>query len=304
MKDIIKYTDVIRLGKSCTEGVLQEGDDISITQKIDGANSSFTLDNTNELGVSAYSHNQPITKENNLRGFYEWIIKNIVPIKELLNPRYRYYGEFLVAHKVIYKPEAYQNFYLFSIWDEITQLYLPDTIVKSEAERLHIKTVPYFYVGKYISFEHLMSFVGKSDLTLEKDTGEGIVVKNVDYINKYGKQLFVKLVAEKFAEVQKQKLPKNPNVANGLTEIIKSVLTKARLSILILKLVDEGILQDNYCIKVMGTILRSLGNRAYEDIMKEESDLFVDYEIDQVKKVIGRSTPNIVKQILKEEGRM
>ena len=304
MKEIIKYTDVIRFGKSCTEGVLQEGDYISITQKLDGANASFVLDETNEVGVSSYWHNKPVTKENNLRGYYEWIIKNVIPIKQELNPRYRYYGEYLVSHKVIYKPKAYQQFYLFSIWDEVSQLYLSDEIVKSEAERLHIKTVPYFYEGKYISFEHLMSFVGKSDLTLTPDTGEGIVVKNIKYINKYGRQLFVKLVSEKFAEVQKQKLPKNPNVANGLTEIVKSVLTKARLSKLILKLVDEGLVQENYAIEDMGTILRTLGSRTYDDIMKEESDLFVDYEVDQVKKIVGRSTPNIVKQILKDEGRM
>ena len=47
MKGIKKYTDIIRYGKTCTEGVIQQGDYISITEKIDGANSSFRVDNTN-----------------------------------------------------------------------------------------------------------------------------------------------------------------------------------------------------------------------------------------------------------------
>lgn len=304
MKEIIKYTDVVRLGKSSTADVLHKGDYISITEKIDGANSSFCIDVENELGISCYSHNTILNKDNNLRGFYEWIIINIVSIKEKLNPRYRYYGEYLVSHKVIYRPEIYNNFYLFSIWDEIKQQYLPDEIVKSEAKRLNIKTVPYFYEGEYISFEHLMSFVGQSKLTLIPNTGEGVVVKNVNYIDKYGRQMFVKLVSEKFAEVQKQKLPKNPNVDSELIELVRSVLTKARVSKLIHKLVDEGILREDYSIECMGAILRGLGSRAYEDIMKEESELFINHEEDKIKKIIGKNTPNIIKEILKEEGRI
>lgn len=103
------------------------------------------------------------------------------------------------------------------------------TFVISEAKRLDLKTTNYFYQGKFISFEHLMSFVGKSDITLEPNTGEGIVVKNVNYFDRYGKQMFVKLVSEKFAEVQKQRLPKNPNADNKVIELVKSVLTKPRV---------------------------------------------------------------------------
>lgn len=57
MKDIKKYTDVIRYGKASTNGVIQEGDYISITEKIDGANASFTYDIDNEIGISCYSRN-------------------------------------------------------------------------------------------------------------------------------------------------------------------------------------------------------------------------------------------------------
>ena len=304
MKEIKKYTDVVRLGKSQTANVIQEGDYISITEKIDGANSSFILDDASELGVSCYSRNTPLSEENRLRGFYDWVLNNIIPIKNKLNPNYRYFGEWLVSHKVVYKPEMYNNFYLFSIWDEEKQEYLPDEIVKSEANKLNIQTVTYFYEGKYISFEHLMSFVGKSDKTLEPNDGEGVVVKNNNYKDKYGNQVFVKLVSEKFAEVQKQKLPKNPNVDSELIGKIKSVLTEARVNKLIHKLVDEGLLIENYTIENMGEILKKLGSKVFEDIMKEESDLFVNEEEDKIKKIIGKNLPNIIKNILKNDGRM
>jgi hypothetical protein len=225
MEEIKKYTDVIRYGKSSTNGVLQEGDIISITEKIDGANASFRIDNENPLGVTCYSRNNPLDEHNTLSGYYNWVIENILPIKEKLNSNYIYYGEWLVKHKVVYKDEYYRNFYMFSIWDIEKEQYLSDDIVISEAERLGITTTNYFYRGKYISFEHLMSFVGKSDITLEPNTGEGIVVKNVNYFDNYNRQVFVKLVSERFAEVQKQRLPKNPNVTDKVTELIRSVLT-------------------------------------------------------------------------------
>lgn len=304
MKEIKKYTDVIRYGKSCTQGVIQEGDIISITEKIDGANASFRLDSTNPLGVSCYSRNKPLDEDNTLSGFYGWVKDNIIPIKGRLNPNYIYFGEWLVKHKVQYKAEYYKNFYLFSVWDIDKEQYLSDDIVKAEAEKLRINTVPYKYIGEFISFEHLMSFVGHSEMTEIPNTGEGIVVKNVSYFDKYNKQCFVKLVSEKFAEVQKQRLPKNPNVTSGLIPIIKSVLTKPRVEKLLFKLVDEGLLKEDYDITDMGTILRALGSTVYEDIMKEESDLFVEYDKDEIKRGIGKNTPQVVKEILKDKGRL
>lgn len=303
MKEIKKYIDVIRYGKSSTNGVINEGDYITITEKIDGANASFRLDETNPLGISCYSRNTPLTEENRLRGFYDWVIENIVPIKDKLNPNYVYFGEWNVSHIVQYKPEIQKKFYLFSIWNEEGELhkYESDEVVKYEAGRLGIDTVPYFYEGEFISYEHMLSFVGKSDLTVEPNTGEGIVVKNVKYFDKYNKQCFVKLVSEKFAEVNKQKAPKNPNIDKEFLDLIKSVLTKARVEKLLYKLVDEGVLVEDFTIKDLGMILKNLGNRAYEDIIKEESELFVNHEETKIKRFIGKTLPIIVKEIINEK---
>lgn len=57
-------------------------------------------------------------------------------------------------------------------------------------------------------------------------------------------------------------------------------------------------------MNVWGVILKNMGNRIFEDIIKEESDLFVGDEEDKIRKIIGKSVPNIVREILKEEGRM
>lgn len=304
MKEIKKYTDVTRYGKASTKDVLNEGDYLTITEKIDGANASFCIDVESESGISCYSRNTILNEENTLRGFYGWVNKNIIPIKDQLNPNYRYFGEWLVSHKAVYKSDNYQKFYMFSIWDETKNKYLSDEIVKSEADRLGLTTVPYFYEGEFISFEHLMSFVGKSDLTLESNTGEGIVVKNANYFDKYGRQMFVKLVTEKFAEVQKQKTPKNPKIDNGFRDLVMTVLTEARVEKIMHKLVDENLLKEDYAIEDMGIILKLLGSRVLEDILKEESDLFINYNHDDLKRMVGKNLSNVVKTILRKENKI
>ena len=301
MKEIKKYTDIVRYGKASTRDVLQVGDIISITEKIDGANASFTYDVDNPLGVSCYSRRLPLTADNTLRGFYGWVSDNIVPIKEKLNPRYRYIGEWLVSHKIQYQEDRYNQFYMFSIWDEETEQYLSDDIVISEAERLGLKTVEYFYRGEFISYEHMSSFIGKSNMTKVPNMGEGIVVKNSNYFDNFGKQVFVKLVSEKFAEVQKQKLPKNPNINEKEVAIIKSILTKPRVEKLMLKLVDEGLMtKEDFVIENMGKLLKLLGNRVLEDMVKEEKDTLANIEEQFLKKQIGKILPLTLKEVLKE----
>lgn len=301
MKEIKKYMDIVRYGKSNTKDVLNKGDYISITEKIDGANASFTLDEENPLQVSCYSRNKALNKGNTLQGFYGWINENIVPIKDKLNPNYRYIGEWLVKHKVAYKDEYYKQFYLFSIWDDKTEEYLSDNIVLEEAHRLDLNTVPYFYMGEFESYEQLTEYIGKSNMTLRPNEGEGIVVKNANYKDKYSKQCFVKLVSEKFAEVQKQKLPKNPNVNSKEIELIKTVLTKPRVEKLMYKLVDENLItKEDFAIESMGKLLKLLGDRIIEDMIKEEQDILGNIEDKKLKKNVGKILPSIIKEILKE----
>lgn len=301
MKEIKKYTDVIRYGKKNTENVLNVGDVISITEKIDGANGSFCLDNENPLGISIFSRKTQVTENNTLRGFYGWCIDNVQPIKDILNKDYRYFGEWVCSHKVVYKKNVYQNFYLFSIWNEVEERYESDDIVKLEAKRLGLKTVPYLYEGEFISYEHLISFVGKSDLSATKDTGEGIVVKNTNYVDSYGKQCFVKLVTKKFAEVQKQRPPKTSKIDDELNLKIGEVLTRARIEKLMFKLIDEGIFKlEDFIIENMGSILKHMSIRIYEDIIKEESEIFAEFEEVNVKRGLGKKIPSMVKAIIIE----
>ncbi len=286
-----KYTDIIRLGHRTTLDVLKVGDLITIEEKIDGANGSFLIEN-GELEV--YSRNVQLNENNNLNGFYNWVFKNID--KENLNFRYIYFGEWLIKHKIEYYKENMKKFYLFDIYDKVTEKYLPFSHVLNEAIRLNINHVPVFYEGPYRDMKQLEQFVGQSELGNE---GEGIVIKNTGYVNRFGHQMFVKLVREDYQEI-KPIVDSTPLASTVESIWVMSVVTIPRIEKMLYKLIDEGILDSQYGIEDMGYILKILSGRMYEDIMKEESDSLPSFYNDKlILKSLGKILPGLLKSIIR-----
>lgn len=288
--------DIIRYGHNMTFGVLNPGDQIVIQEKIDGANASFLRDGQT---IRSFSRNHELTGEGGLDGFKVWT--QTLDVNKLLDGVI-YFGEWTSSHKVKY-PGYEKQFFLYDIYNTFTNEYVHWSMVHDESNRLNLNLVPVFYIGEYISFEHLQSFVGKTFLNGKLGdhvTGEGIVVKNVNYKARNGNQIFVKLVVDKFIEVQKQKPPRDPNRPLTIeAEWVNMCLTEARVEKMLYKLVDEEILNKVFGIEDMGTILKNLSTRIINDMLKEESDTLPnDYDEKEIGRTCGKKLPLIVKQIL------
>ena len=288
-----KFMDIVRYGHRDTHGVLNEGDYIAIMEKLDGANASFCLSEDGKE-VLAFSRNRQLDEENDLRGFYWWVKENINPNSILSG--HIYFGEWLVKHKVDYGINGGQQFYLFDVFSVEENEYLPISFVVREAYRIKLQLAPILYAGPYRGYDHLSQFVNRSALA---ENGEGIVVKNYDYRDRYGKQLFIKLVTDKFVEIQ----PRHQNQPSGQEgQYIKTFMTSARVEKLLLKLVDEGILDEQFGIEDMGTILRNLGTRVYDDILKEETPP-QDFDEKAARRAIGKHLPLMVKEIINDRNK-
>lgn len=291
-----KFMDVVRLGHKTTLGVLSEGDNIIIQEKLDGANSSFRRD---EDAIRAFSRNHELSEENTLNGFYQFA--QALDAEKLLEGVI-YFGEFLNPHKVKY-PEYQKQFFLYDIFNTFTNEYVNFSMVRDEARRLNLNLIPVLYEGEYQSFEHLQSFVGKTMLggrLGDEEIGEGIICKNVNYVNRFGNQVYVKLVTDAFREVQKQKAPKDPKIELTQEQVfVNQTVTAPRVEKFLHKFVDEGILDEHYGIEDMGTILKNMNTRIKEDIIKEESELLAyDYDEKQLSKAVSRTVVTIVKNLL------
>ena len=287
-----RYKSIERYGKSGNE-ITARGN-IVIWEKLDGANASFQREGDKVL---CFSHKSYLdgSKDKQLGGFYGWVQENIKA--EDLVEGFVYFGEWLNIHKINYGDNL-KKFFFYDVYDSSKEYYLGMDVICSEAERLGLKLAPIFYEGFYVSENHIQSFVGKSMLAPD-GIGEGVVVKNYEYFDRFGVQKFTKIVTKAFQETNGAKVKEMKAKPDPLTMFINDTVTEARIEKMLHKLVDEGKIKEDYAIEDMGDILKALGSSVYEDVIKEESDTLAKL----VKGRIGRAVPNVVKAVLISTGR-
>lgn len=165
-----KYIDIERLKPNYCDG-FHVGDQITIQEKVDGANFSIRYDSETDT-IKAFSRKRELDLSNNLRGAWEWSQKlDKDKIKQVLGDNLILFMEWLVSHSVPYPQERYNNAYCYDIYDTVTNKWLPQSIVKEKVAELNLIYIPVFYEGEFISWEHIKSFVGRTDLGGEY--GEG-----------------------------------------------------------------------------------------------------------------------------------
>lgn len=294
-----KYHSIVRYGHKTTQDVLNKGDKIIIQEKVDGANASFAIVDGE---LKCWSRNKELNASNTLEGFYGWVQHNVEPDKLLEGVIY--FGEWTAQHKVVYEGYAKQ-FFLYDIYNLHLEEYVSFSMVRDEAKRLGLQLIPVFFEGEFESFEQLTEYVGRTELNGKlcgEPSGEGIVVKNVAYRDRFGKQLFVKLVVDKFAEVQKQKAPKDPKKKYTEEELkVRECVTAPRVEKQLFKMIEDGLLERNFGIESMGMILKHVSPLVAEDILKEEMEDYPRATVKGVQQTISRVLPLVIKEIIKDK---
>lgn len=297
---IKKYVDIERL-KDKYATAFTKGEHITITEKVDGANASIYCNS--DKTVSCCSRRQDLTLENNLQGFYEYV-QTLDPtiIYDAIGTKYIIFGEWLVKHSIAYPQEKYKKFYIFDVWNTETEQYMPWSFTKQVAEFLGISTVPLFYDGPFISWEHVSSFVGKTEMGGEP-TGEGVVVKSQDRLdNKFsGTPAYVKIVAKEFSEVHQSKShevdPEKLAARQAAQDIALTIVTKRRVEKCLQKFVEDGIIPENWDEKNLGAIAKILPKAVYEDCVKEEQETVLS--IEGFGKICGSLTMKFARELVK-----
>lgn len=296
-----KYKDIERL-KDKYAPAFKTGEHITLTEKIDGANASIVV---NEDGtLTACSRRNELTPQNNLQGFYEYVQKldtNIV--SAVLTTRYILFGEWLVKHTIRYPEDKMRQFYVFDVYDTETEQYMPWEFTKQVAETIGLKTVPLFYDGPLISWEHIYSFVGKTEMGGEP-TGEGVVIKSQDRLdNKFsGTPEYVKIVAKEFSEVhqskpQKEIDPEKLAAKQAAEDLATTIVTARRVEKQMQKLVEDGIVPEDWDEKSLGVIAKHLPRAVYNDCVKEEPETVA--QIENFGKICGSLAMKYARELVK-----
>lgn len=150
-------------------GGFHVGDHIVIQEKVDGSNSAIVYDKeTNKL--VAFSRRQALDYNNTLNGFWNWV--QTLAVKPFSKyPNYVFFGEWLTSHTIKYIQDAYKKFYFYDVYDKENECYLPQSEAKRLADELNLRYVQTFYDGEFVSWEHCMSFMHKSDIAVDVPEG-------------------------------------------------------------------------------------------------------------------------------------
>lgn len=296
-----KYKDIERL-KDKYAPAFKAGEHITITEKIDGANASIVV---NEDGtLTACSRRNELDQNNTLQGFYDFVqTLDASIVSTALTSRYILFGEWLVKHTIRYPEDKMKQFYVFDVYDTETEQYMPWDFTKQIAEFIGLKTVPLFYDGPFISWEHIYSFVGKTEMGGEP-TGEGVVIKSQDRLdNKFsGTPEYVKIVAKEFSEVHQSKPQKDIDPAKvaarqAAEDLAATIVTARRVEKSIQKLVEDGIVPEDWDEKSLGVIAKHLPRAVYNDCVKEEPETVA--QIENFGKICGSLTMKLAREAVK-----
>lgn len=289
--------DIERLKDKHVEG-FQKGDYIVVQEKIDGANFSIRYNEETD-SIKAFSRKKILDFKNNLRGAWEWSQKlDKKLVKEVLGTNLVLFGEWLCSHTIVYPDDRYQNAYFYDIWNVDSERYLDQDRVEDIVKQLNLIYVPVFYKGEFESWEHLKQFVGRTDLGGE--SGEGVVVKNMTRLNDPNTRLpfYVKIVADKFAEKKSVKKFDEGKLEKRvkLQAIVESIVTDARVTKILHKMIDDGIIPEDWDEHDMGTIAKNIGKEVYYDCVKEEPET-----VEQVGESFGKLSNSIAMKIVRSK---
>ena len=278
----IKYQHIERLGTDETQGI--ENGMCYVFPKIDGTNSQLWFVKTGaESGrLMAGSRNRQLELNNDNAGFYNWAYEqdNIYDFFKKY-PDLRLYGEWLIPHSLkTYKDNAWRNFYVFDVMDGYR--YLPYEEYAALLEPFGIEYIPPLCKVENPTYERLIAQLEKNGYLIEdgKGIGEGIVIKNYDYKNKFGRVTWAKIVSNEFkAKHAKWQITEIKEAKVIEQEICGKFVTKSLIEKEYAKIVTEcDGWSSKYIPRLINTVFYCLVKEDCWNIIKEFKNPTIDYK--------------------------
>lgn len=201
MTNFTKYQHVEKLSNyDETEGILNGT--VFVQPKIDGFNCCLWLENDE---IHCGSRNRELTLDNDHAGFMKYVYENKNKYLNLLKNQFQnciVYGEWLIKHTIkTYEKEAYNKFYVFDIVSE-NGSYVNYEEIENACKDYEIDFVPILTKLNNPKVEDILKLVKQNHFLFPDNSfvGEGIVIKNLDFVNRYCRKVWAKIVTSDFKE--------------------------------------------------------------------------------------------------------
>jgi len=276
-RSFVKYQHIERFGTDEVRHI--EMGEAYIFPKIDGTNASAWL---SEGKIQAGSRKRHLTLDSDNAGFCYWLQRSEMAegIRVLLkeHPNLRLFGEWLVPHSLkTYREDAWRRFYVFDVMEEYVDTgepcvrYMHYNVYKPLVESYGIDFIPPVSIIRNASYEQLVAQLHKNVFLVQdgKGSGEGIVIKNYDYRNQYGRQTWAKIVASEFKEKHAKTM--GPSEINGKKMIEEEIAIEFVTEALVEKEYEKIRVTDGWRSQFIPRLLHTV----YHNVVTEESWNFV-----------------------------
>ena len=223
MSEFRKYESVERFGKGETDGILNGT--VFIQEKIDGANCSIFQDEEN--GLTICSRNRILYTDkggviDNFRGLVEYVRNNdkiLTMVKTYSHCIF--YAEYLIKHSITYPIQFQKKVWFYDMFNKRTGFYESSDIAEQWFKVNAVDYVPIIATLTNPTIEQCKEYMNVNEFK-GNPRQEGIVIKNPDFINRYGRQCYAKVVAEEFKELNKEIFGKRSKCCHWQVEECKA----------------------------------------------------------------------------------
>jgi hypothetical protein len=292
----LKYPHLERLGSIEVEGI--EFGTCHVFPKLDGTNASMWRYNSGHHGFG--SRNRVLSIANDNAGFMNAMLtegSSNPGCFELLHKhkKLRLYGEWLVPHTLKgYRDDAWRKFYVFDVYDDEKERFLTYDEYKPWMEQYQIDYIPCIKVVKNGTPDMFSHEVQHARFLLKDDcpAGEGIVIKNYAWENKYKRQTWAKIIGGEFKD-QFHKVWEPSEVKGECNEeiLVDAVVTKQLVDKEYAKIVVS---EDGWSSKYIPRLLETV----FYCVVTEE--LYDGWKKVKYGTINGKSLRNFTNQRIKQ----
>lgn len=287
-----KYIHVERLGNSEVENI--HLGICYIYPKLDGANGSIWFEDGE---IKCASRNNVLSEDKDNAGFYKYVQTHKENLLKYFTmcPEDILYGEWLVPHNIKhYKEDAWRKFYVFDVFNKTENKFLRPLIWELLIKK--IAQLPVVEIHTCLpnpTIEQLDEARKTCKFLIEEEGySEGIVIKNYDFVNKYGRTAWAKVIHEDFSH-KKEKLKRLRNAEDVENKITIEYCTKEFVLKELAKIeLETGGWDRKLIPRVISTVVSTLIKEEMWDIIKKYKNPTVDFSIlfkclrDQIIKVL------------------
>lgn len=283
---------------------------VYITPKIDGTNSCIFYDKDKNKIVCG-SRKRTLSADNDNAGFAAWFAAQTHPEAQLLkefvenNTNLQVFGEWLGSTKFIGHIKDYSTYslgelHIFDIYDFDQEKYLHYNDIYFLLREFGIENylVPLLAVLDDPSMEEIAEVAEHNHYLLENANhpGEGVVCRNYDFINKYGRYTVGKLVREEYKQKKSEKKKQPSQEGEIETNIVELYVTDAEIT----KAIEKAtVLQGEWNKKNSKCISTCIQLVWHDSVLEEMPDIVKKFKNPTINfRILNAATISKVRQFL------